>query len=92
MVPEAAPCAAGVKVTDTVQLAAGISTAGQLLVSANGAPAESVSPLMLLPPKLVTVMFCGALVEPAFCENVRVAGVKLIAEGRGLGNGTGTAP
>ena len=47
---------------------------------------------MVLPPKLVTVMVCGALVEPTFCENVSVGGVKLIAEGRGLGNDRGTAP
>ena len=38
------------------------------------------------------MMVCAALVEPTFCENVSVGGVKLIAEGRGLGNGMGTAP
>jgi hypothetical protein len=35
---------------------------------------------------------CAALVVPTFCENVRVLVVNLIAEGRGLGSGAGTAP
>ena len=90
--PEAAPGAGGVNVTDTAQLAAGSNTAGQLFVSENGPVAESVSQLMLLPPKLVTVIVCGALGEPMFCENVSVEGVKLMAEGRGLGNDRGATP
>lgn len=91
MVPDAAPVAVGVNVTDTVQLSAGVSTAGQLFVAENGAVAVGVSPLMLLPPKLVTVIVWGALGEPIFCENVSVVGVIRIAEGRGVGKGIGTA-
>jgi hypothetical protein len=89
-VPEAAPCANGVNVTDIVQLTAGFNTDGQLLVSENGPVAETVSPFMLLPPKLVTVMVWGALGEPMFCVNVSVVGVNRIAEGRGVGSGIGT--
>ena len=90
--PGASPSVDGVNVTDIVQLAAGTSTAGQLLVSENGLVAAGVNPLMLLPPKLVTVMVCAALGEPMFCENVSVEGANRIAEGRGVGNGIGTAP
>lgn len=92
MVPASVPVAAGLNVTDTTQLDAGSSVVGQLFVSENGPVAENVSASMLLPPKLLTVMVCGALVEPMFCENVSVSGVKLMAEGRGVGNDTGTAP
>ena len=92
IVPDAAPGPAGVKLTDIVQLVAGASTAGQLFVSENGPAAESASVLMLLPPKFVTVMFCGVLAEPTFCEKSSVGGLKLIAEGRGLGKEIGTAP
>lgn len=90
--PEAAPTAGGVKVTDTAQLAAGTNTAGQSLVSENGPAVENVSQLMLLPPKLVTVMVCAALAEPIFCVKFSVGGVKLIAEGRGVGKDRATAP
>ena len=90
--PEAAPSADGVNVTDIEQLAAGTSTDGQLFVFENCPVAESVSKLMLLPPKLVRVMVCAALGESMFCENVSVGGVKPIAEGRGLGSDSGTAP
>lgn len=62
------------------------------MVTAKPPVAENASSLMGLPPKLVTVMVCGALVEPMFCENVSVVGVKLIAEGRGVGSDRGTAP
>jgi hypothetical protein len=92
MAPDAAPCAGGVNVTDTAQLVAGNNTEGQLFVSANGPEAANVSPLMLLPPKLDTVMVCAALGEPTFCENVNAGGVKLIAEGRGVGKDRGAAP
>lgn len=92
IVPEAAPGAGGVNVTATAQLAAGTSTVGQLFVSENGPVAESARKLILLPPKLVTVMVCGALAEAIFCVKFSVEGVKLMAEGRGVGNGSGTAP
>jgi hypothetical protein len=49
MVPEVVPAAVGVKVTDTVQLAAGISMDGQFFVSAKPPVAENASRLMGLP-------------------------------------------
>jgi hypothetical protein len=41
---------------------------------------------------LEIVMVWGELVVPTFCENVSEGGAKPIAEGRGLGSGTGVAP
>ena len=87
MVPEAAPDAGGVNVTDTVQLAAGASTVGQLFDSENGPVAESVRKLMLLPPKLVTVMVWAALVEAIFCVKSSVG--RREADGRGARSGQG---
>jgi hypothetical protein len=84
--------AAGVKVTETVQLDPPCSWPGQLLVSANPPPVEM--PLMFsgLPPRLEMVSVCGALVYPTFCEKSRAGGLKAMAEGRGAGNGTGVTP
>lgn len=43
--------------------------------------------LIGLPPKFVTVTFWGVLVVLTFCEKVSAGGLKLIAEGRGVGRG-----
>ena len=84
---------AGVNVTETVQLLPAGSIAGQLLVCANPPlTATLFAPLSGLPPKFAIVIVCGALVVPTFCEILKPGGVKLIAEGRGLGKETGTAP
>lgn len=83
----------GVNVTDTVQLLPPISIAGQLFVSANPAlTAALFTPLMGLPPKFVIVIVCAALVVPTFWVMLKPGGVKLIAEGRGVGKFIGTAP
>ena len=78
--------------TDAVQLDPPDRAAGQLFVSEKPLLAERVSPFRGLPPKLVMVIVWVALVVPTFCENVNVGGEKLIAEGRGVGSGTGVAP
>ena len=84
---------AGVKVTDTVQLLPATNSAGQLLVCANpGLTATLLAPLSGLPPKLAIVMVCAGLVVPTFCEILKPGGVKLMAEGRGVGKESGTAP
>ena len=51
-----------------------------------------LNPLSGLPPKFVTVIVCEALVVLTFWEKVSEGGLKLIAEGRGDGSGTGVAP
>ena len=91
--PVTVPVAAGVNVTDTVQLLPPSSIAGQLFVCANPPHTATLfTPLRGLPPKFAIMMACGALVAPTFCEMFKAGGVKLIAEGRGLGNDRGTAP
>jgi hypothetical protein len=50
-----------------------------------------LNPLIGLPPKLVTVIVWGELVVLTFWEKVSEGGLKLIAEGRGAGTGTGVA-
>lgn len=91
--PVTVPVADGVNVTATWQLLPAGSIAGQLLVCANPPLAVTLlAPLNWLPPKFVIVMICGGLVVPTFCEMLNVGGVKLTAEGRGLGSGRGTAP
>lgn len=90
--PVSEPAAGGVKVTDTVQLDPADKTAGQSFVSAKAPLAEIFNPFSGLPPKFVTVTVWVALVVPTFCENVSVGGEKRIAEGRGVGRGTGVAP
>jgi hypothetical protein len=91
-VPVTVPDADGVKVTDTVQDAPACRVEGQSSVCAKPPAAETVSPVNGLPPKLLMMTVCGALAAPTFWENVSVLGVNLIAEGRELGSGTGTAP
>ena len=90
--PVTEPTDGGVNVTDTVQFDPAGRTAGQLFVSENPPLAERFNPFSGLPPKFVMVMVCVALVVPIFCEKVNVGGEKLIAEGRGVGSGTGVAP
>jgi hypothetical protein len=91
--PVTVPVVAGVNVTDTVQLLPAASIAGQLFVCANPSLTDTLfTPLSGLPPKFATVIVCGGLLVPTFCEIFKPGGVKLIAEGRGLGNDRGTAP
>ena len=63
-----------------------------MLVCANAPPAVMPEKFKGLPPKLAAVIVCAGLVVPTFCENVKDAGVKLIADGTGLGSGTGVTP
>jgi hypothetical protein len=90
--PVTEPTVCGVNVTDTAQLDPADRTAGQSFVSENPPLAERLIPFSGLPPKFVMVMVWGALAAPTFCENVNVGGEKLIAEGCGVGSGTGVAP
>jgi len=90
--PVTEPAACGVNVTDTVQLDPANRAAGQSFVSEKPSLVERVNPFSGLPPKLVMVIVWAALVVPRFCENVNVGGEKLIAEGGGVGSGTGVAP
>ena len=90
--PVTEPAASGVNVTDTVQLDPANRAAGQSFVSEKPSLVEKANPFSGLPPKLVMVMVWAALVVPTSCENVNVGGEKLIAEGRGVGSGTGVAP
>ena len=62
------------------------------MVSVNGAPVVIPEKFNALPPKLVTVIVCAGLVVPTVCENVKDIGVKLMADGTGLGSGTGVTP
>jgi hypothetical protein len=92
-VPVTVPVAAGVNVTDTVQLLPAVSIAGQLFVCANPLlTATLFTPFSGLPPKFAIVIVCGGLVVPTFREILKPGGVKLIAEGRGLDKERGTAP
>jgi hypothetical protein len=85
----------GPNVTDTVQFDPAISWLGQLSVSENPPVPEILNGLPTklsgLPPKLAIVMGWEALV-PTFWDTFSVAGEKLMAEGRGVGSGTGVAP
>jgi len=85
------PVADAVKVTVTVQFCPAISWLGQLFVSVNALLAEMFDKLSGLPPKLEIVRGSEPLV-PTFCEKFKVAGEKLMADGRGLGKGTGVMP
>jgi hypothetical protein len=86
------PAADGVNETLTVQLVAATRTEEQLLVWENTPDAATLKPLIGLPPKFVTLIVWGRLVVLTFCEKVSEVGLKLIAEGRGAGTGTGVAP
>jgi hypothetical protein len=90
--PLTVPVVVGAKETLTVQFDPAASTAGQLFVCWKPPFAETASPFSGLPPKFVMMMVCAGLVVPTFCENVSVGGLKPIAEGSGVGNGTGVAP
>jgi hypothetical protein len=66
---------------------------GQLLVSTKSPLAEIPEKFSALPPKLVIVTGWELLDVPiSWLPKVKVAGEKLIAEGRGLGNGMVVAP
>ncbi len=83
----------GVNATDTVQLLPPTNIDGQLLLCPNPPlTATLFAPNNGLPPKFAMVMVCGALGVPTFCEKSKPGGVKLMAEGRGVGSGMGTAP
>jgi hypothetical protein len=91
--PVAGPVTVGAKDTLAVQLAPATKLFGQLLVSANSPLAEMLEKFSDLPPKLVIVTGWELLEVPiSWLAKVKAAGEKLIAEGRGLGNGTGVAP
>ena len=90
--PAAGPATVGAKVTETVQFEPGTSMLGQLFVSGNPPVDEMPKMSSGLPPKFVMVTGWEGLVVPTFWEKSRVGGVKLIAEGRGLGSDRGTAP
>jgi hypothetical protein len=61
-VPVAAPAAVGVKVTLKLQGAPGAKPVPQLFVSANGPVMATFENARGIPPELVTLTFCGALV------------------------------
>jgi hypothetical protein len=94
--PVTGPVTDGAKVTPTVQFdPAATVLFGQLVVegsSENPPVAEMVPRSSGLPPKFAIVIVCGGLLVPTFCEILKPRGVKLIAEGRGLGNDRGTTP
>jgi hypothetical protein len=72
---EAEPAAVGLKVTLTVQDALAAIDVPQVLVSANGAPAETEETVAAALPVLVTVTVCAELVEPtASLPNANEAG------------------
>jgi hypothetical protein len=90
-VPPIVPLAVGANVTVTAQLDPAGRAAGQLLAAPKPALAVIVPMSRLRPPKLVTVT-AAVPVVPRFCEMLTDPGFKLIADGRGLGSDTGTAP
>src|SRR5579864_7407384 len=92
-VPFTVPWAVGTKAIEAVQLDPPCRRAPeQLSVSLNPLLTESVEISSGLPPKFVMVTGRGVLGPPTFCVTAGAGGVKLIAEGRGLGNARGTAP
>jgi hypothetical protein len=90
--PVAGPATEGVNETFTVQLEPAARLLGQLFVSRNPEPAEIFTEFSVLPPKLAMVIVWDGLVAPTFWEKSRVDGVNLMAEGCGLGSGTGVMP
>ena len=90
--PLTGPVTGGVKVTLTVQFDPATSGLGQLLVSPNPLLAEKLDKFSGLPPKLVMVTGWAGLEVPTFWEKSNVVGERLIAEGSGLGKGTGVTP
>ena len=89
--PLTEPITDGANDTVTVQLDPPARLPGQLDASVNPALGVIVPTFSGLPPKFVIVMVCDPLV-PTFCEKFSAAGTMLIADGRGLGNGTGVTP
>ena len=89
--PLTGPVTVGVNVTETVQFDPAASWLGQELVSLNPPLAEKLERSSGLPPKLVMVMDWEELV-PTFWEKFRVVGDNLMADGRGVGKGTGVTP
>jgi hypothetical protein len=91
--PVAAPATFGAKDTPAVQLAPAARLPGQLFVSTNSPLAEMPEKSSGLPPKFVIVTGWELLEVPiSWLPKVKVAGEKLSAEGRGLGNGKRVAP
>ena len=91
--PVAGPAKVGAKDTLIVQLVPAARLFEQLLVSANPSLGEMLEKFSRLPPKFVILTGWELLEVPvSWVPKVKVAGEKLIAEGRGLGNGTGVAP
>ena len=90
-VPLIVPVPPGVKLTATVQFDPGERAGGQLLVAPKPLLAVTEPMSNTLPPKLVMVTGAVAVV-PRFWVIAREEGLKLIAEGRGLGKEIGTAP
>src|SRR5258707_91135 len=91
--PVSGPATLGAKDTLAVQFAPAARLPEQLLVSAKSPLAEMPEKFSGLPPKLVIVTDWELLEVPiSWLAKVKVAGEKLIAEGRGLGNGTRVAP
>jgi hypothetical protein len=90
--PVSGPATVGAKDTLAVQLAPATKLFGQLFVSVNSPLAEMPEKFSELPPKLVIVTGWEFEVPISWLAKSKVAGEKLIAEGRGLGNGTGVAP
>jgi hypothetical protein len=81
----------GAYVTVTAQLDPPGKDAGQLFVAPKPALAAMVPRSRLLPPKFVTVTVAVPVV-PTFCERLNDGGLRLIADGRGVGRDRGTAP
>ena len=91
--PVAGPVTVGAKDTLAVQLAPATRLFGQLFVSAKSPLAEMLEKFSGLPPKLVIVTGWELLEVPiSWSAKVKVAGERPIAEGRGLGTGTGVTP
>ena len=87
------PVAAGVNVTDTVQLLAATSIDGQLLVCAN--PPLTAYAVHTIERTAAEIRDGDRLRRTGgahVLRNAQAGGVKLTAEGRGLGNERGTAP
>ena len=91
--PVVAPATLGAKDTPAVQLVPAARLPGQSFVSTNSPLAEMPEKSNRLPPKLVIVTDWELLEVPiSWLPKVKVAGEKLSAEGRGLGNGKRVAP
>ena len=90
--PLAGPVTEGTNVIETVQFDPTASVAGQLGVAENPPVAEILLRFSGAPPKLAIVTVCGTLLLPTFCVKLKEEGVRLMAEGRCAGKGTGVIP